>query len=301
MRPEPAILGSFGEAPPGERLPEATRLGGIILRVSDLARSLEYYTQILGLRVRSEKRGRAVLTAHGDDRPLVTLDEHKGARPHPTRGRLGLFHFAILLPERAALARFVRHLGERSVQPGAGDHGVSEAFYLADPDGLGIEIYADRPRETWQRRGRELAMGTDAVDLPNLLAASGEERWSGMPTGTVMGHLHLHVGDLERTNVFYHETLGLDRIVWSYPGALFLSAGGYHHHLGTNLWAGPRATAAPEDEAQLLEWRMELPSADDVLAARSRLTDAGYEVSGDGDSFVVLDPFGTPLRIATTE
>lgn len=297
MRPEPAVPGSYGEAPSGYRLPAATRLGGVVLRVSDLARSVDYYQTVLGLRVLTRTDGEAVLTPHGDDRALVTLRERKGARAHPSRGRLGLFHFAILMPDRPALARFVQHLLEIGVRPGAGDHGVSEAFYLQDPDNLGIEVYADRPRSTWMRRGRELAMGTDPMDFENLLAAAGDAPWTGMPAGTVMGHLHLHVGDLAGTTGFYSESLGLDRMVWSYPGALFLAAGGYHHHLGTNLWAGANATPPGEDEAQLLEWTMVLPTAGDVTAAAHSITRGGGSALHEGTSAVVADPWGTRLRL----
>jgi catechol 2,3-dioxygenase len=294
---EPADPGTYGEQPSGYRLPAATRLGGVVLRVSDLARSVQYYEQVIGLRVLTRSAGEAVLAPHGDERALVTLRERKGARSHPSRGRTGLFHFAILMPDRPSLARFVQHLLEIGVRPGAGDHGVSEAFYLQDPDNLGIEVYADRPRSTWTRRGRELAMGTGSVDIENLLAATGDEPWSGMPSGTVMGHLHLHVGDLERTSKFYSESLGMDRMVWTYPHALFLAAGGYHHHLGTNLWAGTSATPPGEDEAQLLEWTMVLPSASDVAAAAASVAGAGGRVEHEGADVVVADPWGTRLRV----
>ena len=292
-----ATAGSYGEAPSGERLPAAMRLGGVVLQIADLARSVAYYEQVLGLHVAARSDAEAILSAQGDSAPLVTLREHQGARAHPQRGRLGLFHFAILLPDRPSLARFVRHLHEHDVHPGAGDHGVSEAFYLTDPDGLGIEVYADRPRSTWRRRGRELAMGTDPVDIRGLLGDASDTPWSGMPKGTVMGHLHLHVNDLGSTSAFYSETLGFDRTVWSYPGALFFAAGGYHHHLGTNLWAGEGATAPAPDEAQLLEWTIELPHDVDVAAVETRLSAARVTLSRDGAALVVRDPSGTPLRI----
>jgi catechol 2,3-dioxygenase len=294
---EPAVLGTYGDPPSGHRLPAATRLGGVVLRVADLARSVDYYETVLGLRVLTRTDSEAVLTPHGDDRALVTLRERKGARAHPSRGRLGLFHFAILMPDRASLARFVQHLLEIGVRPGAGDHGVSEAFYLQDPDNLGIEVYADRPRSTWTRRGKELAMGTDPMGIENLLTAAGDQPWTGMPTGTVMGHLHLHVGDLATTTKFYSESLGLDRMVWSYPGALFLAAGGYHHHLGTNLWAGANATAPGVDEAQLLEWTIVLPAATDVTTVAQNLTRGGATVLHEGTSIIVADPWGTKFRV----
>ena len=297
MRPELAIAGSYGTPPQRAPLPDATRLGGVVLRVADLTRSVAYYERVLGLRVHARSASDAVLTAHGDARPLVTLRERQGAQPHPSRGRLGLFHFAILLPDRPSLGRFVRHLGSIGVHPGAGDHLVSEAFYLTDPDGLGIEIYADRPRSTWMRRGRELAMGTDPVDLDSLLAAAGDAQWTGMPNGSVMGHLHLHVGELDRARAFYSDALGFDVMVSSYPSALFLAAGGYHHHLGTNLWAGPGATPPGENEAQLLEWTILLPDAAAIAAVRERVSTAGHAVQSEGDAIVLGDPWETRVRI----
>jgi catechol 2,3-dioxygenase len=294
----PATAGSYGEAPSGHRLPARTRLGGVRLQVTDLARSLAFYEGVLGLRVVTRGDGGAVLAAHDDDAPLVELAERRDARPVPRRGRLGLYHFAILLPDRASLGRFVRHLAEIGAHAGAGDHLVSEAFYLNDPDGLGIEVYADRPRSTWKRLGRQLMMATDPVDVPDLVRAAGDTAWTGMPAGTVIGHVHLHVGDIAGAAAFYSEALGFDRVVWSYPGALFLSAGGYHHHLGTNTWAGPSAQAAADDEARLLEWTIVVPDAASVDATAASLAAAGRaaERAPNGD-LVAADPWGTRVRV----
>jgi len=233
----------YGVAPPGYRLPDATHIGRVRLQVSDLERSVAYYRDLLGFRVADSRNGRASLAVHGDDRVLVELVERAGASPVPRRGRLGLYHFAILLPERAALGRFVAHLAEIGARAGMSDHFVSEAIYLQDPDNLGIEVYADRPRSAWRHEGGQLAMATEPLDVRSLVAASGGEPWTGMPRGTTIGHVHLHVGDLETAAAFYHAGLGLDKMVWSYPGALFLSAGGYHHHLGTHTWATGAAPA----------------------------------------------------------
>ncbi len=196
----------------------------------------------------------------------------------------------------------MRHLAERGVRAGAGDHLVSEAFYLTDPDGLGIEVYADRPRGEWQRLGRELMMATDPLDIAGLIEAGGEQPWSGMPAGTSMGHVHLHVGDLERAARFYSEGLGFDRTVWRYPGALFLAAGGYHHHLGTNTWAGPGATAPAAGEARLLEWTIELPDEASLVAAGESLRRAGFptqltRAQASAPELVTQDPWGTQVRI----
>lgn len=299
---EPATPGSYGEAPPGFRLPATTRLGPVQLRIADLGRSLDYYQSLLGLRLLERSAAGAVLGTQGDDVALVELRERPGAQPASRRGATGLFHFAILLPDRAALGRFVRHTGELGIQVGAGDHLVSESFYLQDPDNLGIEVYADRPQATWRRIGRQLMMATDPVDTDAVVRAAGDTPWTGMPAGTVMGHLHLHVGDLATASAFYCDALGLDRMVWQYPGALFLAAGGYHHHLGTNTWAGPTARAPEAGRAQLLEWTVVLPDANSLDAVAESLARAGHEVSRDtpgagGSSVLTRDPWGTPLRI----
>ena len=289
---------SVGIASPSHRLPASTRLGRVQLQVADLARSRAFYEKILGLRVLDMSMdGHAVLGSQEDDTPLVELVERPGAKPSPSRGRLGLFHVAFLLPERAALGRFIRHLAEHGIEPGRSDHRVSEAVYLRDPDGLGIEVYADRPRATWTvDENGQIVMTTEPLNVDDLLRVAGDAAWRGAPAGTTVGHVHLHVGDLGRAAAFYHEALGLDKVVWNYPGALFLSAGGYHHHLGTNTWAGD-VPPAREDEAQLLEWTLVVPGPDDVDAIVHSLESASYTASRDGRNARTVDPWGTALRI----
>ena len=278
----------------GYRLPDATWLGQVHLQVADVQRSLAYYQGVLGLGVIRQSAGHVVLGVGGDDTPLVELHERVGATPVPRRGRLGLYHYAILLPDRAALGRFIRHLAETGVRAGASDHLVSEALYLQDPDGLGIEVYADRPRSTWRYDGRQLMMDTRPLDMEDLVRAAGDERWAGMPTGTTLGHVHLHVGDLDQAAAFFHEGLGFNKVVWSYPGALFLSAGGYHHHLGVNTWAAG-AAPAQEGDARLLEWTVVVPG--EVDAAAESIRSAGFPVTQDGDGWFATDPWGTTLRL----
>jgi catechol 2,3-dioxygenase len=280
------------------RLPDALRLGPVRLQVGDLARSLEYYTHVLGLEPRDQGRSSASLHAHDEPEPLVVLVERAGAAPVRANSRLGLYHFAILLPDRPALGRFLGHLSRTGTRLGAADHLVSEAIYLRDPDGLGIEVYADRPRTEWRFAGAELLMTTEPLDTASVLDAARGESWTGMPRGTSMGHLHLHVGDVDDASRFYHDVLGLDRTVWSYPGALFLSAGGYHHHLGVNAWAGPNAPRASDDEARLVEWRMVLPSSDDARIVADRVRAAGHAVREEEGSWLFEDPWGTTLRLA---
>ena len=293
-------LSGVGIAPPAHRLPGATRPGRVRLQVSDLRRSLDWYQEVLGLRALELAEGCASLGPQDGGSVLVELHERPGASPVPRRGRLGLYHFAILLPDRAALGTFVRHLSELDERAGASDHLVSEALYLTDPDGLGIEVYADRPRTAWRLRGAELVMATEPLDLGSLLRAAGDATWQGTPAGTTIGHVHLHVGDLGMAAAFYHEALGLDKVVWSYPGALFLSAGGYHHHLGVNTWAAG-AEPARADEARLLDWELLLPDAAAVERTLASLEGAGYLAERDQAGATVADPWGTRLRIAAAD
>jgi len=296
-KPGSGVDPGYGVPPSGYRLPGGLSLGRVVLQVADLERSLDFYESVLGLRPLDRSDERVTLGAQGDDRPLVELRERPGAAPVPRRGRIGLYHFAILLPDRAALGRFVTHLAEKGVRAGASDHLVSEALYLQDPDGLGIEVYSDRPRAEWRHRQRQIVMATEPLDMADVARAGGGAPWTGMPAGTRIGHVHLHVGNIERAADFYHDGLGFDRIVWSYPGALFLSAGGYHHHLGVNTWAA-RTDPAGADDARLVEWVIVLPKAGDVADAARSLEGAGYTVHHEEHGQVIArDPWGTTLRL----
>ena len=278
---------TYGIRPKGYRLPESTHLGRVRLQVADLDRSLLFYQSVLGLRVLRRDADSVGLGPHGDDREIVHLRQLKSARPVPKRGLLGLYHFAILLPDRASLGRFIAHLAEIGAYAGMSDHLVSEAVYLTDPDGLGIEVYADRPRDAWRYDERQLTMATNHLDVDDLIRAAGGERWTGMPSGTVLGHVHLYVGDIAKAEAFYHDALGFDKVVWSYPGALFMSAGGYHHHLGTNTWArgAPPATDA---DARLLEWEIIIPTRKDAEAAAGHVKAAGYPLKEENGEWILV-------------
>ena len=284
----------YGMPPPGFRLPDTAHPGAVHLQVSDVPRALGYYERVLGLRARSVTSTSAVLSAYGVEQPLVKLSTKPGVIG-ARQGAFGLYHFAILLPDRGALGRFAAHLAALDIRVGMADHLVSESLYLWDPDGLGIEVYADRPRDTWQHHDRELAMATDPLDIQRVIAAGRGAPWTGAPEGTTMGHVHLHVGSLEESEAFYHRALGFDKTMWSYPGALFMSAGGYHHHLGTNTWA-PGPAPSPE-HAHLLEWELLVPSDDDTTAAAKSLRDAGYHIEHAGREIAAADPWGTRVRI----
>ena len=290
-------MSGSGKRPPGYRLPAATRPGTVHLQVADLARSIGYYTGLIGLRHEPLDTDAAALFAGADATPLLVLHERTGVRAVPRGGLLGLYHFAMLLPDRTDLAQFLAHIGARGAAHGSADHAVSEALYLRDPDGLGIEVYADRPRSAWTYQAGQLHMTTAPLDVRSLMSAAGPEPWTGMPAGTSVGHLHLHVGELDRAARFYHEALGLDTVVWGYPGALFLSAGGYHHHLGLNTWSsGP---AASSEDARLLQWTLVVPSAADADAAAASMHEAGFATEPLERGWVAADLWGTRLHVAS--
>jgi catechol 2,3-dioxygenase len=259
--PQSAIRNSQSAIPmTPTRLPDATRIGAVHLTVSDLSRALDFYTEVLGFRQDNREAGVAALSG-GGPAPLVVLHEQAGARRKPPRST-GLYHFAILTPSRPDLARSLKRLVDmRYPLQGASDHLVSEALYLADPDGNGIEIYADRPRERWPRQGDTLRMDTLPLDAEGLLAElSGDGRaWSGLPAATTIGHIHLHVDHLQPAQDFYCDLLGFDMIMRYGPTALFVSAGGYHHHVGLNTWAGVGAPPPPADAVGLRFFEIVLP------------------------------------------
>lgn len=238
-------------------LPADAHIGHVRLTVRDLARSLPFYCDVLGFQELSREGLMARLSADSD-RVAIELNERRDAVPKPHRST-GLFHFAILVPARAALGRSLRRLADQQWPlSGAADHLVSEALYLNDPDGLGIEIYRDRPRDTWRTADGELAMATDPLDLRSVANEPGAETpWQGLESGTVIGHVHLHVSRLEVGEAFYCGEIGFEPTVRRYPGALFVSAGGYHHHLGMNTWVGVGAPPPPEKAVGLQSFTVE--------------------------------------------
>lgn len=281
-----------------EPLAEGLRLGAVHLTVSDLERSLSWWRDAVGLRPRPFEGRSAGLHAGGED--LVVLVEEPGARP--VRGHTGLFHLALLLPSRADLARWLAHAAaERVPLEGLSDHWVSEAIYLRDPDGHGLEIYADRPPDAgaWTR-----GMTTIPLDVEGLLATIGGRSalgasYEGMPVGTRVGHVHLHVADLDASDRFALEVLGLDRTTMIGGQASFWSADGYHHHLAGNLWAGRGATPPPPGSAALRHATLVLPSAEQVERIAARAADAGGNPEGREDGVLVTDPAGSRLLLAS--
>lgn len=272
--------------------PEATP-GVVSLTIADLDRSVRYYRDGLGLHVRRRDDGAAWLGTDGAD--ILHLVERPGALPHPARGVTGLYHFAILVPSRRALARSLRQLAQSGTPlGGASDHRVSEALYLTDPDGNGIEIYRDRPRDEWAFREGTIVITTERLDFDSLLGelAGDDTPWLGLEAGTRLGHMHLHVGHLPEAVRFYQELIGLDLMMMYGPTAAFLSAGGYHHHLGLNTWAGVGAPAPPEGMAGLNWWTLELPADAARQEVIGRLKGAGWPVAEHALGTLVRDPAG---------
>lgn len=278
---------------PTVKLHPALRLGTVTLKVSNLTRSIAFYTQIVGLHLHEQQDTTAVL---GDgEQPVVVLHEIPNAIPQPQRST-GLYHAAILLPTRRALAQLVRYWAQIGMQFGYADHLVSEAFYISDLDGNGLELYRDRPREEWPRLNGEIQMDNAQIDFKSLFAEAGDEQWNGAPRGTTLGHMHLRIGDLERARQFYIETLGFE-LVTTYPGALFVSAGGYHHHLGLNIWQSHSAPPAPANAVGLEQFTILLPDATEIEAAAARLATATIAYTRDDDALIVNDPWQNTLRL----
>ena len=285
-------------APAVAEIPAATRMGAVHLMVADLDRSIAYYEWALGLRAGERQDGRVALSAGGED--LLVLYEQPGVRS--ARGYCGLYHFALLLPERVDLARWLAHAArERVPLVGLSDHYVSEAIYLSDPDDHGIEVYWDRPREVWEGAVAE-RLTTVALDTRSLLGELEDGAgavFDGLPAGTVMGHVHLRVADIPSTIAFYRDVLGFALMASLGTSAAFLSAGGYHHHLGANTWESAGAPPAPADAATLRRATVVLPDA----AARDRVAEqaraAGFEVVAvDDGGVLVRDPSGNPVVLA---
>lgn len=272
------------------RLPAETHMGTVALIVRDLARSVDYYTNLIGLQVLAQDGTGAQLGVTG--RKLLQLLAQPDAKP-VARGHTGLYHFALLLPSRAELGNCLRHLVTTQTPiGGASDHAVSEALYLTDPDGHGIEIYRDRPRSEWPLLGDgQVAMTVDPLDAEGILAAADANgNWAGMPPETVMGHVHLHVADLAEAEGYYLDTLGFDLMQRFGGQASFVSAGGYHHHLGLNIWAGRGAPPPPPDAARLKWYEIVLPDAQSLDMALARLEAAGFHAVQQDGGWFVNDP-----------
>ncbi len=272
-----------------------TFVSQVALRVNNILKSLRFYEEVLGFQVLTKSSMKAVLTADGKT-PLVTLEQLSSPEPKQER-KTGLYHFALLLPSRAALGEIIRHLVKTGYPvQGASDHLVSEAIYLADPDGNGIEIYRDRSDANWEWNDDEVKMATLPLDAQAVLAEATNEKWEGLPAHTVMGHIHLHVADLEETRAFY-EKLGFD-VVSSFPNqALFMSTGRYHHHIGVNIWNGRGANAPSEKSPGMKYFTIEFPDEEKREVVVDRLKDIGAVISKEDQAIFTKDPSQNQIKL----
>jgi catechol 2,3-dioxygenase len=276
-------------------LPATTRLGPVHLTVSELDRSVAWYQRSLGLRVHRHDAAEAEL-GDGAETALVLVEDPQA---QPLGAHAGLYHYALLFASREDLARTAVRLADTQTPiQGASDHGTHEAIYLADPDGIGIELAADRPRERWPTPEEEFSgAGPRALDVEGLLATvAGQPPTAHVEPGLRIGHVHLQVGDIEQGLAFYRDLIGFE--VWFVmPSAAFVAAGGYHHHLGFNIWRGEGIGAAPPHTLGLRHWTVQLATADQVAAVRARLERAGIGVDAGDEGFLVRDPWDIALRV----
>lgn len=279
----------------------ATSLGTVVLTVADLDMQAAFYRDAIGLRPISRVADTVELGVAEGDAPLVTLVGSPDAPPRPP-GTTGLFHLALLVPSRPDLARAMRRVTDAGHRfTGASDHLVSEALYLDDPEGNGIELYRDRPRAEWRHDDGELQMATLPLDVEGVLASATDTVASAaMPAGTRIGHVHLQVADLDDAEAFYVGGVGFDMSVRRLPGALFVSAGGYHHHVGLNTWAGRGAPAPPAGARGLRSFTIVVPDERSLVETRTALIDAGRELTSEREATVVADPSGNRLALVSS-
>jgi catechol 2,3-dioxygenase len=282
-----------------------TRLGPITLRVSDVRRSAAFYQDVLGMRPAGSGAAvdaESLTLAAADGVPLATLRQTPGARSAPHES--GLYHFAVLLPGRGDLGRVLRRLMDAGTRFGQADHLVSEALYLSDPDGNGIEVYRDRPRSDWAWHGGRVEMTVAPLDMQGVLEEARRTADSltpgQLPAGTRIGHIHLQVSDVEKAVGFYHDILGFD-ITASWQGAAFLSAGGYHHHLGLNSWNTRGAPPAPAGSAGLESFTILAPTPEEVERIGRRLEGAGVGTRRGMERLSARDPWNIGIEVETAD
>jgi catechol 2,3-dioxygenase len=278
------------------RLPATLRLGPVHLTVSDLDRSVDFYESVIGLQLHRREDETAAMGV-GDEDLLVLYEEPDARRA----GRhAGLYHYALLFPSREELARAALRLAATKTPiQGASDHGTHEAIYLPDPDGNGIELAADRPRELWPRP-LNYAGGPHPLDLDGLLKAVAVEEPRGEAgPGLLVGHVHLHVGDLDRGVGFYRDVLGFELMTFMPGAAAFVAAGGYHHHLGFNVWRGEGVPPVPEGRVGLRHWTVVLEDPEEVAAVRERVRATGIAAEDREGGFLARDPWGIAVLFVT--
>ena len=291
--PNPSATPTFASRTP-------LHIGAIALKVRDLDRVAAFYRDVLGLAVLDQATDGAtdctILGAGGV--PFVHLEHRPDAKPDDTR-EAGLYHTAFLMPTRADLARWVLHVARNKVPiTGASDHEVSEAIYLDDPEGNGVEVYVDRPPATWTWSNGLVRMKTDRLDIEDLVrAAAGATDYAAAPGGLRVGHIHLRVGDVATAELFYRDAIGLAVTRGGRDGASFMSSGGYHHHVAGNVWHSAGAKERDPDRAGLSWLVLEAADSDTFDLVRARLAQAGTKLTPTSDGIEAADPWGTRVRI----
>ncbi|MFC4803027.1 VOC family protein [Neobacillus sp. GCM10023253] len=270
-----------------------TFVGQVNLKVENLQRSLAFYQQVIGFKVLEQSERSASLTADGK---TVLLSIEQPTNVVPKQGKTtGLYHYALLLPKRSDLARIVQHFAEIGLRFGSSDHLVSEALYLSDPDGNGIEIYIDRDPSVWNWNKGEVAMAVDPLNFSDLLSGGKQPAWEGLPAGTVMGHIHLHVSELKKTEEFYIKGLGFEVVNRFGSQALFISDGKYHHHIGLNTWNGVGAPAPSPNSVGLETFTLMLANEEKRNNIINQLKSIGATVTEENGSFITSDPSGNRI------
>lgn len=270
-------------------------VGQVNLKVQDLNRSLAFYQEIIGFKILNQSGTKANLTADGKT-TLLSIEQLEKAEPKKNN-TTGLYHFALLLPERSDLVSIVNHFAAMNLRIGSADHLVSEALYLSDPDGNGIEIYIDRDPSTWSWRDGSVAMTTDPLNFSDLMSSGQPKTWSGLPAGTLMGHIHLHVSKLNEAEQFYTQGLGFEVVNRYGAQALFISTGQYHHHIGLNTWAGIGAPPPSSHSVGLQSYTLVFPNEEARNHIISRLNNIGAPVHEENDYFVTADPSGNQILL----
>lgn len=268
-------------------------VGEVTIKVQDLEKATAFYQEIIGFKLLKKEDKKVILTANGQT-PLLTLEQPDHVIPKEKRA-LGLYHFAILLPTREDLSQFLRHIIQVGYPIGAADHDVSEALYLNDPDGNGIEVYRDRPSSQWTWNNGLVHMVTEQLDGDGILAESSKS-WQGLPKNTIMGHIHLHVADVKKAEGFYTKGLGFN-VVSYYPQAAFLSTGNYHHHIAVNMWQGANAQIPSKNSVGLKWYTLVYPNEAERQAVVERLKQLGAPVKKEEDFYMTEDPTGNQIKL----
>lgn len=273
-----------------------TFVGQVHLKVTDITQSLSFYQNVIGFQVKEQEARKATLSA-GDKVPLLTLEQPDDVIPQQPR-TTGLYHFALLLPSRSDLGTFLQHfIDSGHALHGASNHIFSEALYFADPDGNGIEVYADTPSSTWPWQNGRLPVASKALDLENLLSEAKGAKWRGLPHNTVVGHIHLRGSELTNMRDFYERGLGFDLVIELPDQALFFSTGGYHHHIAVNVWNSLGASIPPENSAGMAKYSLIFPDKAVRENAVTSLARLGFDVKDEGHNFLTEDPSGNRIQL----